>query len=498
MITNQGFPNISMPFVDPKTGTLETPWFQFLRALYERTGGTTGTSSDSGPSAQIQEAMSEQDEWRNPVQNLYGLATQNEVSDPTINNPWGNIWGAAFSSTASGSGSSGSLPNIANNTFLANISGALAQPTATTETAFLDSAMGSARGDILYRGAANWAALALGSNNQILASNGTDILWENLTLAMFPQIADATLLSNISGVAAVPAANSLTSIFDHDMGNTRGNILYRGAANWAALGLGSTGQMLRSNGTDITWASSIGYAGDQSYQTSNWASGTNFTTNCSFYTSATTQQSAEREILAGVFFTSTLGGNQSGSPTRDKVAFAGMIEGKAGSGDTWALYGVNVLDSGSMASTGYVAQGLEIDLNNNTGVNLSSPTTIGGHTAQATGIAITGASNNSATAALWITGTGPAGGPNNAQWDKGIWFTGGTAIGTACIVDQSQNAYYSVDYSGAIYQRSPINWNTGATATSATTGAQTLPANPAGFLIFYNGGTPIKIPYYNN
>lgn len=36
------------------------------------------------------------------------------------------------------------------------------------------------------------------------------------------------------------------------------------------------------------------------------------------------------------------------------------------------------------------------------------------------------------------------------------------------------------------------------TAASATAGADTLPANPAGFLVANLGGTPIKIPFYNN
>jgi len=36
------------------------------------------------------------------------------------------------------------------------------------------------------------------------------------------------------------------------------------------------------------------------------------------------------------------------------------------------------------------------------------------------------------------------------------------------------------------------------TATAATAGAQTLPANPAGFLSFLLGGAVIKIPYYNS
>jgi hypothetical protein len=35
------------------------------------------------------------------------------------------------------------------------------------------------------------------------------------------------------------------------------------------------------------------------------------------------------------------------------------------------------------------------------------------------------------------------------------------------------------------------------TATTATAGAQTLPAQPAGFLVLNLGGTAIKVPYYN-
>jgi hypothetical protein len=38
----------------------------------------------------------------------------------------------------------------------------------------------------------------------------------------------------------------------------------------------------------------------------------------------------------------------------------------------------------------------------------------------------------------------------------------------------------------------------GATSTTATAGAQTLPANPAGFLaVTLPDGTAVKIPYYN-
>lgn len=34
-------------------------------------------------------------------------------------------------------------------------------------------------------------------------------------------------------------------------------------------------------------------------------------------------------------------------------------------------------------------------------------------------------------------------------------------------------------------------------ATTATTGSATLPANPAGFMNVYVNGKPYKVPYYN-
>jgi hypothetical protein len=35
------------------------------------------------------------------------------------------------------------------------------------------------------------------------------------------------------------------------------------------------------------------------------------------------------------------------------------------------------------------------------------------------------------------------------------------------------------------------------TATTATAGAATLPANPLGFLVLNLGGTAVKVPYYS-
>lgn len=81
------------------------------------------------------------------------------------------------------------------------------------------------------------------------------------TLAQLPTIADKTVLSNISGGAAVPAASSLSSIMDSSFSSTRGSILYRGAAGWAALGPGTAGQALVTGGAGADPAWSAGAVG---------------------------------------------------------------------------------------------------------------------------------------------------------------------------------------------------------------------------------------------
>lgn len=69
-------------------------------------------------------------------------------------------------------GSTGGLPAIANNTLLANISGALAVPSATTLSAALDAILGSTQGQIITRNAANWTVLGPGATGTYLKGNG--------------------------------------------------------------------------------------------------------------------------------------------------------------------------------------------------------------------------------------------------------------------------------------------------------------------------------------
>jgi hypothetical protein len=43
----QGFPSPTVPIVDPATGTLTPIWLRFLLAIFQRTGGASGSSAGS-------------------------------------------------------------------------------------------------------------------------------------------------------------------------------------------------------------------------------------------------------------------------------------------------------------------------------------------------------------------------------------------------------------------------------------------------------------------
>jgi hypothetical protein len=79
--------------------------------------------------------------------------------------------------TASNAVTNAELNTTANQTIKSNISGGVATPSDNTLTSILDNVIGSSRGSIAVRGAANWQALALGTNTQVLSSNGTDLVY---------------------------------------------------------------------------------------------------------------------------------------------------------------------------------------------------------------------------------------------------------------------------------------------------------------------------------
>jgi len=120
------------------------------------------------------------------------------------------------------------LAQMANNTLKANISGGSANPSDVTATSFLDAVFGSTTGNIISRSSSGWTSVGIGSNTQILTSNGSGNL---------------------------PFWQSFSSEMDNVLGSTQGSVLYRNASVWTALPPGSAGQLLQTQGAGAnpTW-----------------------------------------------------------------------------------------------------------------------------------------------------------------------------------------------------------------------------------------------------
>lgn len=79
----------------------------------------------------------------------------------------------------------------------------------------------------------------------------------NSKLAQMPNL---TIHSNITGASASPSNNTGSAILDAAFSSAQGSILYRGAAAWAALTPGTSGQFLQTQGVSANpqWAAAAG------------------------------------------------------------------------------------------------------------------------------------------------------------------------------------------------------------------------------------------------
>jgi hypothetical protein len=181
------------------------------------------------------------------------------------------------------------LAAVNDSTLIGNAAGSFAAPVPLTLTQFLDHALTSARGTLLVRNVTGWNALAPGTAGQYLKSAGTgvDLTWDSplgagtvtsvsagtglttggapITAAgtiLFASTTNGTLLANISGSTAAPTPSTLSLILDTILSSTQGAVLYRDASAWAALGPGTSGQVLTTGGTaaNPSWASTSGAA----------------------------------------------------------------------------------------------------------------------------------------------------------------------------------------------------------------------------------------------
>ena len=129
-------------------------------------------------------------------------------------------------------------------------------PSGFTLTQIIDTALGSTRGMILYRGATAWTALVPGTAGQILTTGGAGA---NPSWGAAPSVGSpigaGEVLANATGASALPTGTNLTNLLDQVIGSVRGSFIHRGGTGWAALVPGTNGQVLTTHGTgaDATW-----------------------------------------------------------------------------------------------------------------------------------------------------------------------------------------------------------------------------------------------------
>ncbi len=186
--------------------------------------------------------------------------------------------------TTSGTISLATIPNL---DLLANSSGGVATPGATSLTTLIDAAIGDTQGDILYRSGGGWTVLSPGSDGDVLttAGSGANPFWgsaggagtviavdtgtgltggpitDSGTISL-ANIATGTVLANLSGISEAPSAATPTAVLD-TIGSTQGNILFRGTTGWTVLAPGTSGYYLETQGVgeNPQWSEPSGGSG---------------------------------------------------------------------------------------------------------------------------------------------------------------------------------------------------------------------------------------------
>lgn len=130
------------------------------------------------------------------------------VPDPTAGDSSNRIPNTRWVTVALASAvASVGLPSIGGLNLLANSSTGTAVPTGLSASNYLDSALGSSQGALLYRNAATWVVLAAGTNGQILQTQGA---------AANPQWVGGKVLLNTllpNNIASVADTTSLNSTY---------------------------------------------------------------------------------------------------------------------------------------------------------------------------------------------------------------------------------------------------------------------------------------------
>jgi len=146
---------------------------------------------------------------------------------------------------------------------LANITGGAAPPSGVTLSDLIDMT-GATEGDILFRSATGWEALALGSSGKFLASNGTTVEWDT------PSGAGGYTPGTVPAIVQSAISNSGTASITLGAAPTNGNLLVCMFFNPSTpnVGTGWTQQFFNTTGTDYgVIATKVAGAGESATQT---------------------------------------------------------------------------------------------------------------------------------------------------------------------------------------------------------------------------------------
>ena len=122
-------------------------------------------------------------------------------------------------------------------------------------------------GQLLQYSGTEWTNVDLGAFEEgvISVAAGTglaaapDPIIASGTMSLAP-VSDKNFLANTSGASAAPVPHSLTQFLDAVASFNRGSVLVRNSTGWTALGAGTAGQFLKTNGAgaDASWDSPTG------------------------------------------------------------------------------------------------------------------------------------------------------------------------------------------------------------------------------------------------
>jgi hypothetical protein len=159
----------------------------------------------------------------------------------------GNV-GSTGPAGPTGAPGAGGAP-IPNSQLIANTSGSTAAPTGTSLSDFLDSALGSTQGTVIYRSGTAWSVLAPGTAGQVLQTGGAaaNPSWATPAAAT-PRNAARMQAQWVSGAAV--SNDTVYFVYDAPYNGTINSLTY-------FTGNGSFTVAVQINGTNVTGLSAI-------------------------------------------------------------------------------------------------------------------------------------------------------------------------------------------------------------------------------------------------